>query len=355
MSTAQAERALVARPFGPEESQAWDAFVAGAPNGHFLQSWAWGEVKARHRWRPVRLALEDDDRVVAAAQVLFRSQRGVSVAYVPRGPVVPPDRADLYAPLLEAIHAEARRHRSFFLKVEPNDPLESGLGRYLRKAGFVKSRVTYQPRASLLLSLEGGGDEVFARLRKKTRYNIRLAEKRGVSVRAARDIETDLREFHGLLAGTGERAGFGVRPLGYYRDVYEEFRARGQAELLLAEKDGQVVAAGLRVAYGGVGTAMYGASSDEHRRDNPNYLLLWKSIEWAIGRGCSEFDLWGIPERAVAEPDAEPPGGGDQLWGVYEFKRSFGGRPVRYVTGYDRPYIRPLYLLWTHLRAKSLG
>lgn len=350
---AVAQRTALVRHLEPHESGLWDDFVSGAPNGHLLQSWAWGEFKRNHAWQPVRLALFVDGEIRAAAQVLLRSVGGFSLAYVPRGPVVPADRPDLYGPILQAIHRLARKRHSVFLELEPNEPRGNRLDHWLRSQGFMRSPHTVQARATLRVSLEGGEEKVLERMTSKTRYNVRLAERRGVHVRPA-DGEADLARFTQLMVETGERDGFLVRSLSYYRDVLEEFRRRGQAELLLAEFEGEVIAGLMVFAYSSEGIYMYGASSNEHRREMPNYLLQWRAMQWSIAHGCTRYDLWGIPETVAdgvdERADLEEKNIRSGLWGVYRFKQGFGGEPVRYAGAYDYPYIRPLYLLWVHLR-----
>ncbi len=350
---ATSEHTVTIREIQAHESALWDEFVSQAPNGHLLQSWAWGEFKRAYGWQPVRLALLEDDRIVAAAQVLLRSFAGLSLPYVPRGPVVAADRPDLYTRLLGAIHRLARDRHSVFLKVEPNEPVHTPLARLFSREGFYPSKHTVQARATLHVDLSGGEEAVLAGMRSKTRYNVRLAERRGVTVRPAAG-EDDLRAFHRLMVETGERDQFPVRSLAYYRDVLDEFRKRDQAELLVAEFEGAVVAGVMIFAYGAEGLYMYGASSNEHRREMPNYLLQWRAMQWCMNRGCSRYDLWGIPEDAAEgtdqREDLEQKNVRTGLWGVYRFKQGFGGKPTAYLGAYDYPYIRPLYLLWSNLR-----
>lgn len=350
---AVAERTLVLREVGSDESARWDDFVASAPNGHLLQSWGWGEFKRAYGWQPVRLALVQDGEILAAAQVLLRSFAGFSLPYIPRGPVAPPDRPDLYSALLQAVHRLARDRHSIFLKVEPNEPHSAGLADFLSSEGFYRSKHTVQARATLHVDLSGGEEAALATMKSKTRYNVRLAERRGVSVRPAAS-EEDLVRFHALMLETGERDEFPVRSLGYYRDVLQVFRDRGQAELLLAEFKGQVVAGVMVFAYGSEGLYMYGASSNEHRREMPNYLLQWRAMQWCISKGCTRYDLWGIPEEAATGTDQreemEQKNVRTGLWGVYRFKQGFGGQATSYIGAYDYPYIRSLYLLWANLR-----
>lgn len=352
------------------ESEAWDGFVARAPDGHLLQSWGWGEFKRGYGWHPVRLGLFHEDRILAGAQVLLRSLAGFSVAYVPRGPVVPGGHPDTLRAVVGAVHRLAQSRNSIFLKLEPN---ERECARYwsYRAEGFVPSQLSVQARATLVVDLRGGEEAVLARMRSKTRYNIRLAERRGVLVRAAAS-DHDLSCFHELVLRTSERDGFQGRSPGYYRDVLNQFRPRGQAELLLAEFNGRTIAGLMVFAYGPEGIYMYGASGNEHRREMPNHLLQWRAMQWCMQKGCTRYDLWGIPESALQADGGwqgryrdlplrersstvvtEPPGeAADRpgLWGVYRFKRGFGGEPVRFVGAFDYPYIRPLYLLWSHIK-----
>ncbi len=348
---------VTVREIGPEERERWEAFVAGAANGHLLQGWAWGDFKQRHGWQPVRLAVAHDGRWQAAAQVLFRSIGGMSLAYVPRGPVASLEQPDAYSQLLAALHRLARRRHSIVLKLEPNEPADPALTEWLCRRGFVKSGHTAQPRATLVLDLDGPEDAVLAGLPKTTRYQIRLAERRGVQVRVARD-DGDLHRFSALMATTGARANFPVRSPRYYQGVVQAFRERGQAELLLAERDGQVIAAVMVAAYGPEGIYLYAASSDDHKAASPNDLLQWRAIQWCIRRGCTRYDLWGIPqEAALGTPGHRAPGvrvgGPSGLWGVYRFKRRFANRAVHYVGAYDYPYLPPLYQLWARLRRNT--
>ncbi len=347
-AVAPAQRTVTVRQLREDEEARWDSFVANAPNGHLLQSWGWGELKRRSGWQPVRLVVEDDGRVLAGAQVLIRSRFGISLAYMPRGPVAPADQPELYARLLDAVHKVARSRHAIFMKVEPNEPAGAHVERVLTDHGFRQSPGSMQFLATIMIDLSGGPEAVLAAMKSKTRQNIRLSEKRGVTVRPASG-EEDMHRFQELMEETGRRAGFPVRSLDYHRDLLEEFRKRDQAELLLAEAEGQVIAGLMVFAFGRGGIELYGSSDTEQRRDKPNYLLRWKALEWCMARGCAYYDFGGILEQAAESPDGSPPQGedGSGLWGVYEFKRRFGGSPFRFAGAYDYPYIRPLYLLLT--------
>src|SRR5579859_4531094 len=333
---------------------AWDRFVAADAAGHLLQSWAWGAFKAGQGWQPARLGVRrPDGALVAAAQVLFRRpvpHTPVAVAYVPRGPVAS----------LAGLHALCRRRGAIFLKIEPNVPAGAPVARALAAAGFQPAR-RVQPSRTLLLDLQPDQPEetLLAAMKPKTRYNIRLAQRRGVTVRPAAGA-ADLQQFYDLLVTTGQRDAFAVHSLDYYRAALDRFAAgaapdaaRPVATLLLAEHPdgaGAPLAGLLAFAFGAEAIYMYGASADRGREHMPAYLLQWAAMGWARARGCRRYDFWGIPDH----PEAEAPAAGENpnvrqgLWGVYRFKQGFGGVERDYAGAWDFVY-RPLaYRLYQH-------
>lgn len=312
----------------------WEAFLDRHPEAHLLQTAAWGELKAAFGWRVVRLIVGE-----AGAQVLFRPlPLGFSVAYIPKGPVGPRDAWEALWPQVDAL---CRRYRAVFLKVEPDLWEDADPEGAVPPPGFRPSPHAIQPRRTLVVSLEGSEDEILARMKQKTRYNIRLAARKGVTVRPWDDLEA----FHALMTETGARDGFGVHSLDYYRRAYELFRPRGEAELLVAEYEGEPLAALMVFARGRRAWYFYGASSDRHRNLMPTYLLQWEAMRWAKARGCTEYDLWGVPDADQDMLEAQFTERRDGLWGVYRFKRGFGG-VLRRAPVWDRVYIPLLYRLY---------
>ena len=188
-------------------------------------------------------------------------------------------------------------------------------------------------------------------MRSKTRYNIRLAQRKGVAVHQG--TAENLPLFHQLLLVTGQRAGFGIHSLAYYTQAWQLFAARDAVALFLASYEDQTLAGIMVFVWGNTAYYMYGGSSDEQRQRMPTYLLQWEAMRWAKARGCDTYDLWGIPD--VAEDKVGPDVAAAEetgvlstgLGGLYRFKRGFGGREVRYVGAYDYIYSRPLYSLLT--------
>jgi len=331
----------------------WDAFVSEHPMGHLLQTWAWGELKARFGWRVIRLAVVVDGRISSGTQILFRPVASkFSLAYVPKGPLVDwSDRAQIRT-LLDAVHRVCHSQRSVFLKIEPDAPDDEALRDAICQFDFDMSQFTIQPPRSIVVDLEPDEEAILTAMKSKTRYNIRLALRRGVTVRSG--TAEDLPTFYRLMQITGLRDEFGIHRLDYFKTLFELF-APSQAALLLAEVQGEPVAGLLLLVHRSTAYYLFGASSNAHREKMPTYLLQWEAMRWAKALGCQSYDLWGIPDADETRLEAEfvtrseDPSG---LWGVYRFKRGFGGRVTRAVGAFDFVYNRPLYWIYGQWMAR---
>ncbi len=330
------------------DRDAWNQSLAAIPNAHVLQSYEWGEFKARYGWRPTRLLFEEGDRPVAAASLLTRRLpwRTHCVAYVPKGPALDYTDAALWDRVLAGILAEARRQRAVFVKVDPDVRRGDAVALdALRRAGFIPSAEQIQFKNTMLIDLRRSDDDLLAAMKPKTRYNIRLAGRRGVVVQAG--ALDDLPLLYQMYAETARRDNFIIRPYEYYLDAWGLFIRRGLAQLLIARFEGEPVAAVLLFRFGRRAWYMYGASSDRHRRYMPNHLLQWEAMRWARAAGCDTYDLWGLPDDLGEDPeDGEGKMADEGMWGVYRFKLGFGGEIVQHIGAYDRPLNRPLYWLW---------
>jgi peptidoglycan pentaglycine glycine transferase (the first glycine) len=331
---------------------AWDAFVEQRADGHVLQTNAWAALKSRFGWSAGRVAVLDDAQVVAGASVLFRRlPLGLTtLGYIPKGPLVDWDNGPLVSALFDGLDRLCRRHRAFAVKIEPDvQDAQDARGRlnsaFNTRYSTLDTR-PIQPCATLLLDLTKSEDEILAAMNQGTRRNIRLAARRNVVVRQG--IADDLPAFYSLMQVTGQRDGFGIHTADYYRAAFELFVPRGWARLFIAQVNEPGVkpaplAAILVLAFGNKAWYMYGASSNEQRDRKPNHALQWAAIRWAKSRGCATYDLWGIPDEDESTLEARFQDEDSGLWGVYRFKRGFGGRSMRYVGAFDRVYIPLLY------------
>jgi lipid II:glycine glycyltransferase (peptidoglycan interpeptide bridge formation enzyme) len=165
----------------------------------------------------------------------------------------------------------------------------------------------------------------------------------------------DLPGFYRLMQITGQRDGFGIHSESYYQTAHQLFVPRGLARLFLATFEDQILAGIMAFAFGQRAWYMYGVSSDEHRNLMPNYLLQWEAIKWARERGCLTYDLWGIPDEEEEVLEREFLKRSDGLWGVYRFKRGFGGQVVHYLRAYDYVYSPLLYGLYNKVVSYRQG
>lgn len=299
----------------------WDDAAVRSPTGHVLQSAAWAQIREGQGWRPEFHKL---GAPLPVALVLWRSlPAGQSLAYVPRGPVAA-DRAELETALAK-LAALARERRAIFLKVDPEVDAEFEAGA-LRAAGFRRAPDIQPVIATLELDLGPEEDALLAALEKDTRWSVRQAEKRGVSVRDASG-DGDLRALYDLYAETGQRAGFITRTWDYYRRVWGTLVAAGHARVRLAEKDGRPVAGALTWRCGERDVYQSAATNDAGRSAYAAYGLLWRCIIEARKGGARRFDFGGIPVDVTRKDDP--------MYGPYQFKRGFGGTPRRFVGAHD--------------------
>jgi lipid II:glycine glycyltransferase (peptidoglycan interpeptide bridge formation enzyme) len=311
----------------------WQAFLDGHPEAHLLQSKAWGELKSSFGWDVARVQSGD-----SGAQILFRRFFfGLTIGYIPMGPIGP-----WTPPLISEIDNLCHAHRAVLLKIEPDHVEDKAVEANLLQSGFQPSRHTIQPRRTLIIDLDGGEDDILARMSQKTRYNVRLAGRRGVQIEPWSDVEA----FSRMMIETGERDAFGVHSYEYYHQAYSTFDQNGNVTLQVALFEGKPLAAVMVFARGSRAWYLYGASSGEGRQHMPTYLLQWEAIRWALSRGCRTYDLWGIPDHDLEDLEKSFANRNDGLWGVYRFKRGFGGRVVRSTGAWDRPYNRTLYTLY---------
>jgi lipid II:glycine glycyltransferase (peptidoglycan interpeptide bridge formation enzyme) len=259
---------------------------------------------------------------------------------------------DTTSELLQGLDRLLKRRRSILLKIEPDRPDEAAFIDQLAKLGFRPSPQTIQPPRTLVIDVARSDAEILAAMHQKTRYNIRLAAKKDVIVREAQ--ASDLPAFNALMQTTGERDGFAVHAADYYEAAFHLFVPAGQAKLFVATYQAQIIAGIFVFVQGDRAWYFYGASGEAERQRMPNYALQWAGIQWARSLGCIEYDLWGVPDEDEATLEAHYLERHDDLWGVYRFKRGFGGKSIRFAGAFDRVYDPLLYRAY-ELYLKSRG
>ena len=323
----------------------WDEFLGSFPDAHLLQTSRWGDFKKAFGWQPLYVQNQN-----SGAQILFRPlPLGLTIAYIPKGPV----GLD-WSALLPEIENICRRRRAIVIYVEPDAWQDDSpiLAQKLTK--YKPASISIQPRRTITLSLEGREEDWLQRMKQKTRYNIRLAEKKGVIIAKS----SDLAAFNDLMQVTGERDQFGVHQESYYRTAYQLFHPEGSCEMFMAAFENRPLAAIMVFKRGRRAWYFYGASDEKERNRMPTYLLQWEAMRWAAEAGCTEYDLWGVPDLDEDSLEANFADRSDGLWGVYRFKRGFGGQLKRTAGVYERilqPGIFQFYSIAMRMRKKGMA
>jgi lipid II:glycine glycyltransferase (peptidoglycan interpeptide bridge formation enzyme) len=326
-------------PSQPEPLAAsWDAALL-KHGGHLLQSWKWGEFKSRFGWQPERVSVVSPDGE-GYAQVLFRQKGPISVGYIPRGPLMTGDPDKVWPALRREIDRAARRHRALTVYIEPD--AETGLSSTFREAGVVLGPGHMQPSRTVKVPLSDD-DGILKQMHQKTRYNVRLAIRRGVDVDIkSADDKAALRQFYELMEDTSNRNEFSIHSYDYYEEFLKVFG--DDAFFVFASWEGNLSAVVIAAAFGDEAVYMYGASSSVHRAHGAAFLLQFEAMKWARDRGCKTYDLWGIPKvdpgSLRAEDNSSIAGSkGDDWRGIYRFKTGFGGDIVSYPETLERRYV----------------
>lgn len=354
-----------------DNPQRWNETISQLPYNHVLQSYQWGQFKSRHGWSARHLVFRDNATIRGAALVLQRKlpQLPWGIMYVSKGPMLDYSDAELVNKVLFYLEKLARQQKVLLIKIDPDVSFEDDSSDWARiqskvtapaqpvrvsspviealtSRGWNLSNEQVQFKNTVLIDLGQSEEELLARMKPKTRYNIRLASRKGVRVRLG-GID-DLGTFYGLYSETSARDEFLIRPFEYYNDVWRSFLQNGMADLLLAEWEGKLLAGLMLFRLGRKAWYMYGASSNEKRNLMPNHLLQWEAIRRGRQKGCVLYDLWGAPD--VLDE-------GDPMWGVYRFKKGLGGQTACHIGAYDfstNPILTRLYT-WLLPRYLSLS
>ena len=311
-----------ATPFTDEAR--WDEQVVATAAPHIAQTRGWAELKSLTGWTARRFTFDDG----GAAQVLIRRlPLGITVAYAPRGPLVPAERMrDAIVALREALAAE----RCASLLCDPEIAPDEALARELARANVRRSPIFVQPRRTLLMDLRTEPEALLGAMRKKTRQYIHKAERAAVVTEDTRDID----RFLAVLRVVAERDRFALHSREYFARVLEAFGDRVQ--VMMARVEDEDVGAMMLVRMGDRAWELYGGWSGAHDEARPFYLLKWRAMMKMRALGATRYDMWGLADRDKDDP----------LAGVENFKLGFGGEVAEWIGALETP-VRPLlYPVW---------
>jgi lipid II:glycine glycyltransferase (peptidoglycan interpeptide bridge formation enzyme) len=304
----------------------WDDFLAGLPGGHHTQTALWSQVKASLGWRVVRVVADRNSRITGGAQILYRRIPIVgAVGYVSRGPVVAADDSELSARILDAVERIAGELHIRHLTVQPSGVGESTPS-YLVGRGYLASSTEVAPRATVVVDVTPEADQILAAMTSRTRYNVRLSERKSVIVREG--DSDDLDTFHRLLQATAQRQGFTVQPKSYFETMWHVLAPHGHVRLALAEHDGEAISAQIAIAFGDTVVNKLSVWSGRAGNRRPNEALQWSTILWAHQRGYRCYDLEGLKLKAAQAVVRGEPLPTTATQSVTSFKIGFGGTVV---------------------------
>lgn len=317
-------------PSGHDEA-AWDAALH-REHGDLLQSWRWGGFKQHHGWKVERVQSPGG----AMAQILFRQRGPFTIAYLPRGPVIPEGCPDV-PEFLEEIDEACARHRTIALVVEPEQSLPSA---WMSEAsGFLQGPESFQTSRTVKVPLTDDA-AILAGMNKNTRYNVQYAMRNGVTVERVPAGQAEIETFYGLLQETSQRQAFGIHTCQYYDDFIRMFG--DQAVLMFSYANDQITAGHIAARCGVEGRSMYAGTSNVHRMRGDAALLQFEAMRWTRDLGGTRYDLGGIaPESHHTRSDQGDEGTTKRMPrmdGVSQFKLGFGGEIVAYPPTLERRY-----------------
>lgn len=298
------------------------------PKGHFLQSPEWAKLKSE--WKnEVVLSEDKDGNIKGAMSILIRKVPYInsSIMYSPRGPICDIHDKETFQELVDGAKELAKKYNAFIFRVDPDIPdNDEEFKKIAQEVGFkLKEDVkdfneVIQPRYVFRLNVKDKTEEELLKsFHEKTRYNIRLAGRKGVTIRDGN--REDLKDFYKIMQETGNRDNFLIRPLEYFEKMYD-CMGKDYLRVIMADYNGKPISGAIAIYYGNKVWYLYGASSNENRNVMPNYLVQWEMIKWALEKKCDVYDFRGVSGHV----DEHHP-----QYGIYKFKKGFNGDFVEFV------------------------
>lgn len=339
---------MIVRQISLEEKNIYNRVVT-----HPLQSWEWGEFKRLNGNRVERIGFFEGNKLVNAFQVTFHVvPGGYTIGYLPKGPMPEEEQ-------IKALEQVAKKHNAIFIKMEPNLmlPLNSknsgfeSIDKFIEDRGGRKGKELFT-KYTFLLDLTKTQDELFTNLHSKTRYNIRLAIKKGVQI-IDDTSEDGIETFIKLLQETTDRQNFFAHDAEYYRKLWRTMGRSGIMKIFHAVYQDTILVSWIVFLFNGRLYYPYGASSSAHREVMASNLMMWEVIKYGQENGMKSFDMWG-----AMGPNPDPK---DPWYGFHRFKEGYGGELMINFQTYDLVYNQLMYqafqtankMRWAGLKLKK--
>ncbi|MBL7021939.1 peptidoglycan bridge formation glycyltransferase FemA/FemB family protein [Patescibacteria group bacterium] len=328
--------------FYKENKNMYEEFVSSQANSPFLQSWAWGEFQQSLGRKVWRLGFKSGNQIIATATIISSPLKlDKSYLYVPRGPLMMKGlNYQSQQEIIEMLLSKARdicyatkKENEIFIRIEPSETCEE---RAIITLPIIKTK-NVQPAETWLLDLTKDEKELIKQQKQKTRYNIKLSEKKGVKIRLSNQTK-DLNKFLFLARVTAARAGFNIWPDNYYLKLWESLNKEKKISIWLAEYKNETLVANLVINHGDTVTYLHGGSANKHKEMMAPHYLQWQQILWAKNNGYNFYDFWGIASEGSDK---------ELSWqGITRFKKSYGGFGQSYLGSYDFVFSNFWYSLY---------
>ena len=339
---------MIVRPLDSSEKDVYNAVVK-----HPLQSWEWGEFRKKTGVQIERFGVFDGSRLVSGMQISFHPvpYTPFTVGYFPKGTM--PDEEQLHA--LEGI---GKRKNALYIKMEPNIGVSVGSNsahtaiiEFLKQHGAVPGRPLFT-RYTFMLDLTPLEEKLLENMKQKTRYNIRLAEKKGVTI-VEDSTDAGLEEYLKILKETTRRQAFYAHNEAYFRSMWQTLKQGKMIHVFKAMFEGKTLVAWIVFIHNNTLYYPYGASSSQHRELMASNLMMWEVMKFGKSAGCTKFDMWGS-----LGPNPNPK---DPWYGFHTFKEGYGAVLTEFLGTYDLVLQSALYTLfraledlrWKFLRLKA--
>ncbi len=318
--------------------QKYEKFFSESPYGNFMQSICWADLK--YNWINEYITVTDESGNIIGAMMLLIKKIPVlhtSIMYAPRGPVCDMHNMEVLRGIFKQVKVLQKKYHSFIFRIDPLiDESDTKSIENLCSLGFEyhNERVGYdntQCRENYVIDIDNRtSEEIFNGFKSKWRYNIRLAQRKGVKCDFYGEEKLD--DFYALLKQTSERDGFNIRSKEYFARMLRVFD--GKAKLCMCYINSIPLSGALMINYSGTTSYVYGCSSNEHRNYMPNYLMQWTMIKQAVETGCKSYDFCGIPYWYDET---------HKNYGVYKFKQGFNGHIQTWAGEFDYIFRKDVY------------
>ena len=318
-----------------EEISNWDALILANPGGgQILQTNTWGNFKSQQGWKPRRY-IHKTSAGEMAAQYLERQIPGLgSIWYSSRGPGVAEQ-----AQFLEIV-GQMNTTPAFLVKFDPEILEDKADTSAFLQAGLLRSKEDIQlNRATIIVDLKPAEDEIIASFKQKARYNVRLAERKGVTIEAVPPSDSNLDAMFKLYREMMHRTGFFMRPADYFKGYWKAQAEAGQGQLFLARHEGDLLAGAFVTYLGSRAWYKDGGSIRTKRELMAPYLMQWEIMRWLKAKGVNSYDLVAVPPKEELTPK-------HYMYGLYQFKSGFNSEITQYIGTWDLPLQASKYQLW---------